>query len=820
MSPFPVRRVSYGRSILPLVLGCLLVAAPTSAQQTATVDLPGLDQPVEILKDHWGIAHIYAETEHDLFFAQGWSAARDRLFQLEIWRRQANGTVAEILGPRELERDIGTRLFKFRGDLEQELNHYHPRGAEIIRAFVEGINAYVDMALADESLLSVEFQMLDILPQRWTPEVVISRHQGLLMNVTAELDWGRAVAAAGPEAVREVANFHPKDPNLELDPSITSQMLSKDILGLYNAFRGPIRFRPEDVIARYRASEDDTDDALEELQNDIADPLPQDLSKEEGSNNWVVSGEKTFSGYPIMANDPHRVQAAPSLRYWAHLVGPGWNVIGGGEPVLPGISIGHNEYGAWGLTVFITDNEDLYVYDTHPSDPDRYRYQDRWEAMTVIEETIPVEGQSPQTAELKYTRHGPVVFEDRENGKAWAVRAGWMEPGGAPYLASLRMDQAKTWEEFRGASEWSNIPGENMIWADREGNIGWQAVGIAPIRRNFSGLIPVPGDGRFEWDGYLPIRAKPHVVNPPEGYFATANESNTPPDYEHWDAIGFEWSDPYRSDRAAEVLASGRKFTMVDMMELQTDELSIPARTLTPMLEELRADEARVERARQMLLEWDHVVEKESVAAGIYIAWERRISANMADLMIPEAIRTHVGRASMSRTIEWLTYPDGRFGEDPIAGRDAFLLRSLHEAVTGLSRRLGSDMNGWQYGQLDYKHILLRHPLSNAVKDETRDLLEVGPLPRGGYSYTLNQTGGGDNQTSGASFRSIVDTGDWDNTVGMNNPGQGGYPGHPHYEDLFELWAQDRFHPVFYSRDKIESVTGERLELRPAGGGL
>ena len=818
MYQLPAHRLPLGRSILFALL-CALAAtvAPVAAQETETVDLPGLERPVEILKDHWGIAHIYAETEHDLFFAQGWSAARDRLFQLEIWRRQATGTVSEILGPRELERDIGTRLFRYRGDLEQELNHYHPRGAEIIRAFVDGINAYVDMALADRSLLSVEFEMLDILPQHWTPEVVISRHQGLLMNVTDELDWGRAVAAAGPEAVREVASFHPKEPNLELDPSITSEMLDKDILGLYDAFRGSIRFRPEDVVARYRASEEDTEDALEELQNDIADPLPEDLSREEGSNNWVVSGEKTSSGYPIMANDPHRVQAAPSLRYWAHLVGPGWNVIGGGEPVLPGISIGHNEYGAWGLTVFITDNEDLYVYDVHPDDPNRYRYRDRWETMTVIEETIPVEGQSPETVELKYTRHGPVVFEDTENGKAWAVRAGWMEPGGAPYLASLRMDQAKTWEEFRRASEWSNTPGENMVWADREGNIGWQAVGIAPIRRNFSGLIPVPGDGRFEWDGYLPIRAKPHALNPAEGFIATANESNTPPDYEHWDAIAFEWSDPYRSDRAAEVLSSGRRFTMVDMMELQTDELSIPARTLTPMLEELRAADPRVERARRMLLNWDHVVEKESVAAGIYIAWERRISRNIAELMIPQALREHVGRVSMTKTIEWLTYPDGRFGDEPVADRDAFLLRALEEAVDGLTERLGSDMDGWHYGQLDYKHILLRHPLSNAVNDQTRDMLEVGPLPRGGYSYTLNQTGGGDNQSSGASFRIIVDTGDWDNTVGMNNPGQGGHPGHPHYEDLFELWAQDRFHPVFYTREKVESVTGERLELRPSG---
>jgi penicillin G amidase len=783
-----------------------------TAPTTETVDLPGLDQPVEILKDRWGIAHIYAETEHDLFFAQGYSAARDRLFQLEVWRRQATGTVAEILGPRELRRDIGTRLFKFRGDLEAELNHYHPRGAEIIRAYVEGINAYVDRALADESLLSMEFEMLGIRPGHWTPEVVISRHQGLLMNVTAELNWGRAVAAIGADAVKDLANFHPKEPDITLDPAIDASLLSDDILGLYNAFRGPVRFRPEDVIAEYRAEEEDVDQL--ELAS-IAGPVLWDRAKDDGSNNWIVSGDLTESGYPIMANDPHRVQAAPSLRYWVHLVGPGWNVIGGGEPVLPGVSIGHNEFGAWGLTVFVTDNEDLYVYNTNPLNPNEYGYQGKWESMTVIEESIPVEGQGEESVKLRYTRHGPVVFEDLENNKAYAVRAGWMEIGGAPYLASLRMDQAQTWEEFREASDYSNLPGENMIWAGRDGTIGWQAVGIAPLRRNFSGLVPVPGDGRYEWDGFLPIRDKPHVVNPSEGFFATANESNTPPDYEFWDAIGFEWSDPYRSDRAAEVLGQGRRFNMMDMIRLQTDELSIPARTLSPMLDELRSSDTRAEGLRQRLRDWDYTIAKESIMAAVYVAWERRISRNLFDLLVPQDARPFIRSLSMTRQIEWLTYPDGRFGDDPIAGRDELLVRSLEEAVSGLTERLGGDMSKWQYGQPAYKHVLLRHPLSRAVNETTRDILDVGPVPRGGYQFTVNQTGAGDNQTSGASFRIIVDTSDWDRTVGMNNPGQGGYPGHPHYEDLFELWAQDRFHPVFYTRDKIESVTGERLDLRP-----
>lgn len=817
-----------------LLLAVATSLAPAAAQETETLRLEGLDRPVEILKVRWGIAHIYAETEHDLFFAQGWSAARDRLFQLEIWRRQATGTVAEILGERALERDVGTRLFRYRGDLEQELRHYHPRGPEIVGAFVQGINAYVDRALENPELLSVEFELVGIEPGHWTPEVVISRHQGLLMNVRSELATGRAVAAVGPELVRELEDY-PRDPELELDPAVDGSLLSADVLELYNAFRGPIRFQPEDVVEEHRR-QNGTADAVERLDRAAAeagrfaavgapDPTPDapseqtwDPSTATGSNNWVVSGERSASGYPLMANDPHRVQAAPSLRYWVHLVGPGWNVIGGGEPVLPGVSIGHNEHGAWGLTVFQTDAEDLYVYETHPEDPERYRYGDGWERMRVIEETIPVRGRDPAVVELKYTRHGPVVYEDEGENVAYAVRAAWMEPGGAPYLASLRMDQATSWEEFREACTWSNIPGENMVWAGRDGTIGWQSVGIAPIRRNWSGLVPVPGDGRYEWDGYLPIEAKPHVVDPEAGYFATANNDLTPSDYPYMDAIGYEWSAPYRWLRATEVLASGRRHSLRDMMRLQTDELSIPAREITPMLEHVSSSDDRVEEARQRLLDWDFVLDRASVAAGIYVAFERRLSRNLYDLKVPEAAREHVGSVPMTLQIEWLTSPDGDFGDDPVAGRDALLLRSLEEAVADLTEKLGPEMASWRYGQEAYKHVLLRHPLSSAVDEETRELLEVGPLPRGGYGYTLNQTGMGDNQTSGASFRIIVDTGDWDATVGMNNPGQGGHPGHPHYEDLFELWARDGFHPVFYSREKVESVTGERVLLEPGSG--
>jgi penicillin amidase len=792
-------------------------SGPLLCQEASRIGVSGLQRPVEILKDRWGISHIYAQTEHDLFFAQGYNAARDRLFQLELWRRQATGTVAEILGPRELKRDIGTRLFKFRGDLEQELRHYHPRGVEIVEAFVGGINAYIDEVNRNPEKLPIEFRMLGIVPQHWTPEVVISRHAGLLGNIGQELSTGRAVAALGPEKVKFYNDYGPGDPDLALDPSITADLLSADILELYNAFRDPIEFRPEDVAPQYRRTGRDASPG--EPRGDRPDhSLAPHGGWDTGSNNWVISGELTESRYPIMANDPHRAQSAPSLRYWVHLVGPGWNVIGAGEPSVPGVSIGHNEYGAWGLTVFATDGEDLYVYDTNPENPNQYRYRGNWEAMTVIRDTIPVKGRGPEVVELKYTRHGPVVYEDRARRKAFAVRAAWMEIGGAPYLASLRIDQARTWEEFRDASSYFHIPGENLVWAGRDGTIGWQAVGIAPIRKNFSGLVPVPGDGRFEWDGYLPIKAKPHVVNPPSGFFATANNELIPRDYPYMEAIGFSWSDPYRWARISEVLAGGRRHSIADMMRLQTDELSIPARQLVPLLEGLEDRDPRVERVRRRLLSWDYVLSKESVEAGIYVEWESRLRRAVWERMVPESHRRYIRSLPLRKVVTWLLVPPGEFGQDPTAARDSILLSTLRAAVAELTRRFGPETERWRYGQPGYKHALIRHPLSPAVNEDTRRRLDVGPLPRGGYGATVNNTGNGDNQTSGASFRIIVDTGDWDLAVGTNTPGQSGDPDSPHYRDLFRMWAENKFFPVFYSRARVEAVTEERLILEPAGG--
>jgi penicillin amidase len=825
-----IRALALAVAFAPLTVGAQLAAPPgknvknvktektEKSEKSDTLRVGGLNQPVEVLRDRWGINHIYARNEHDLFFAQGYGAARDRLFQLEIWRRQATGTVAEILGRKELKRDIGTRLHMFRGDLKTELNWYHPRGEAIVTAFVDGINAYIDEALRHPAELPMEFAILGIEPQKWTPAVVVSRHNGLLGNIAQELNMAQAVRMLGAEKVKSTFEFYGGDPDLEVDPAIDLSLINRGILELYTAFREPIKFTPGDVVAAYRSDGRAAGD-LARVASAVAGPTAIDLSQRQediGSNNWVVSGRLTQSGKPLLMNDPHRVQEAPSLRYWSHLVAPGWNVIGGGEPMLPGVSIGHNEFGAWGLTIFGTDGEDLYVYQTNPANPNQYKYRGGWEDMRVIKDTIKVKGEAALGVDLKFTRHGPVLSEDREHHKAYALRAAWMEIGAAPYLASLRMDQAKSWDEFREACSFSRIPAENMVWADVTGTIGYQAVAITPIRRNFSGLVPVPGDGRYEWDGYLPIKALPHVVNPEKGYYATANNYLFPPDYPYPEAQHHTGTDPFRASRISEVLASGRLHTVADMMRLQNDDLSIPARALVPLLHDVAIADPQASKARDALLAWNDVLDKDSVAAGVYEMWQRRILANMRDLLVPTEARDVFGMLSMKKIVDWLQAPDGRFGADPIAGRDRTLTSSLEQAVVELTKKLGPDMTRWQLGQDTYHHALIHHPLSAAVKPEVRSRLDVGPMPRGGDSYTITATGGADNQTSGGSLKMIANLDDWDRSVALNNPGQSGDPRSPHYRDLFELWARGKYFPIFFTRKLVESVTEQSLTLQPA----
>jgi penicillin amidase len=774
----------------PLILFVFMTVSCTNY-----IEIDGLESEVEVLRDNYGINHIYANNQEDLFFMQGYLAAVDRLFQFEIWRRQATGTVSEIFGEDELERDIGTRLFKFRGNIKDELNFYHEDGNQIVTSFVSGINKYIKEVNANHELLPLEFKVLGIKPQEWTNEDVISRHQGLLGNIGDELNIGRAVSLIGEERVKEILWFHPKEPSLELPKNLTYDDLKQDILKLYNAYRRPLRFKKEYILDKYRSS------------NEIAN-IDFDLFKDDkfslGSNNWALSSEKSINNSPILANDPHRSLSNPSLRYMAHLIAPGWNVIGGGEPEIPGISIGHNGIGAWGLTVFRTDAEDLYVYELNPRNSNQYYYKGEWRDFKIIKESIPIKDKDDLIVNLFYSIHGPVTFIDSERNKAYAVKNGWSEIGGSPYLASLRMDQSKNWDEFREASTYFNIPGENMVWADKYGDIGWQAVGIAPIRNTHSGMVPVSGDGNFEWDGYLPIIEKPNVFNPQRGFISTANQNVTPSSYENWNAIGFDWSDPYRGERIDRILESKQSFDIQEMLKLQVDYYSIPAEQIINLANNLITDNKEY---FTLLENWDKKLEKNSIEAGIYIEWQNQIRSEIQDQYIPDEVKDYI-EMQLYRVIDILSKMEN-------TSRDKLLNETFNNTIVNLKSKFGENSENWVYGQNDYKHVKINHPLENIVNDSIKNIISLNVYPRGGDGYTPGSTSNSLNQRSGASFRVMIDTNNWDNSFATNSPGQSGNPNSKFYKNLYEDWANDKYFPLLYSKSKILKNLSDRKVFKP-----
>lgn len=785
--------------ITALVIAALAFAVPFAASQAPTarhtssdiadrarralsvtegrIELDGIREQVEVLRDTWGVPHIYAKTVEDLFFAQGFVAAQDRLWQMEMWRRVGEGKLAEILGPSAIERDRFARLMRYRGDIEAEWASYAPDARPIIESFVRGINAYIETS---RDRLPIEFQLTGIRPEPWTPEVCLSRMAGYIMtrNAASEVQRAQLVRVVGTEKAAELFETDPLA-KLEVPPGLDLTGIDRRVIQAATAAGAAPSFRSN-----------------------------------EGSNNWVVAGSLTETGKPILANDPHRTIALPSLRYMVHLVGPGWNVIGAGEPTLPGVAAGHNERVGFGFTIVGIDQQDLYVEETSPTDATLYRYQGRWEKMKIEREHIKVRGQSePVEIELRFTRHGPVIYEDARLRRAYALKWVGAEPGAAGYLAALSLNRARNWNEFLKASERWKVPSENLVYADVDGNIGWQAVGLAPVRRGWVGLLPVPGrDGHYEWQGFLPLSELPSSYNPASRFIATANHKIIPAGYKH--NLNFEWTPPHRFWRIKEVLRKGEKFSVDDFKRLQHDELSLPAREIVPLLRGLKVDEPRLAEARDFLLKWDFRMSKESAQAAVYAAWFQRLISNFIERIAPAEAKSLVtGAMVYSKMLRSLKTPDRKtFGAAMTAVRNEILLKSLSEALAELRQRLGPEMRRWRWGDLHFAEF--KHALS--TDEATRAVFDIERVSRGGDQSTVNMTGGGNFlQTSGASFREILDLSDWDNSVAINVPGQSGQPTSPHYADLLPLWTAGEYFPMLFSRAKVEMYTRQRLTLEP-----
>lgn len=805
------------RLALPMLL-VVCIAGPALSQSTQRVDgaptrsaavpqsirLPGLLAPAQILVDTWGVAHIYARSEDDMFFVQGFNTARDRLFQIDLWRRRGLGRLAAVFGANFVEQDRAARLFLYRGDMRREWQAYGPNALRIATRFVAGINAFIDLAGGDPSRLPLEFGAFGYAPEKWQPDDVVRiRSHGLTRNLTSE--FLRAWLACRGELEFDEMRA-PLSPPWQtrmpegLDPCIAPAALREFNLGTQGV----------------RVSGRDGKHSAHDEPPTLA--WAHSATALEGSNAWVVAPARSTTGRPILANDPHRQLSAPSLRYIVHLNAPGLNAIGSGEPALPGISIGHNGTIAFGLTVLAIDQEDLYVYQTRPDDAHAYRYRGRWEKMRERTETIDVRGQPPRNMQLLFTRHGPVTHLDRAGQRAYAVRSGWFEPGMAPYFGSINYMRAKNFAEFKRALSAWGAPAENQVYADVGGNIGWVAAGLAPKRPNWDGLWPVPGDGRYEWAGFWPGDELPWLYNPEPGWFASANEQNLPASYPYRERkLGFEWPPRSRHQRLVEVMSAAQKISIEDSMRLQNDLLSIPARRLLPLLRSLQPTDPRARAAIALLADWNQQVAGDSPAAALFeVWWSRHLGAVLGKAVLPRSAAALIALIDEEQLLSSLENPQRRWSGDAATRRDQVLEASLASAWDDMHQLGGSDPALWRWDRLH--HSFFAHPLANAADPATQARLNVGPMPKQGSGETVNLSGFDARtfrQLAGPSFRMVLDVGNWDNSRVVNAPGQSGDPASAHYRDLAPLWLRGEYFPLLYSRDKIEAALSHRIDLLP-----
>jgi penicillin amidase len=740
---------------VPLPLALAVVAA----LRAEDISLPGLDRPVEVLRDKWGIPHIYAQTSHDLFFAQGWLTARDRLFQIDLWRRIGTGKVSEVVGPSAIPRDRIARLVRYRGDWDAEWRAYSPDAREIATAFTDGINAHIRSLRGERP---IEFRMAGYDPGLWVPEDVAARIAGLLMirNPAREVQRAQDILKLGLDVVQR---YMPPDPpiKLELPRGLDLARFQPGILRDFNTAIGGVQF-----------------------------------VEQQGSNNWVVSGARSTTGKPILANDPHRPIQIPSLRKTVHLVGPGWNVIGAGEPALPGIALGHNEDVAFGFTIVGIDQGDIYVEKLNPANPDQYEYKGQWKSMEVVREEIAVRGwDAPAKTTLRFTVHGPVIAEDLGQQRAYALKWVGAEAGGAGYLGALSVARARNWDEFKRAVAGYKVPSENLVYADRAGNIGWIASGAAPIRKNWSGLLPVPGHtDEYEWSGLLGIDDHPQKFNPPEGAIWTANHKILPEGYPH--QLGYEFAVPFRAGRIAEMLSEKVKFSVEDFQRMQQDVTSHPARMFQNSV------------LKPWLATRPVVSKVEGELARSLASWDCRLGADSTDALVFEYWLAKLPRYVFGQTLG--SKVDAAFLLKHLAAKpdSAAMAEALRESVADLTRQFGPDTTTWRWGRVHT--ITFRHALAGSK-------FHRGPHPRPGDGNTVNSTSGTfPRQTNGASFREILDVGDWDRSVTTNTPGESGNPESPFYDNLLGEWLGGGYHPLLYSRAAVEAATVERLRLAPA----
>jgi len=770
---------SQNRSLLTLLVATLSTAvagcagpAPASLEELATRSLaqidgslttPGLQAPVEVIRDEWGIPHIYAQNDHDLFFAQGYVMGQDRLWQMEMWRRWHEGRLAEIFGPDALPYDERTRLMMYRGPFDAtEWTSYHPDAERLFTAYADGVNAFIE---ENRDNLPVEFKLTGVVPDPWTAETVVLRWAQLAVSSTRgnainEVQLALNVARYGAEEANRRAAPDPWD-DLVVPEGLDLSVFTPELLAAMREGDGdPFeagRLPPLEVVDSYR-------DLMPAVRTASvsSDPITT-----EGSNNWVMSGDRTPTGIPILSNDPHRRIEMPALRYFVHLVAPGWNVMGGGEPPFIGVDAGNNERMAWGFTFAGTDMVDVFVEELHPDQPDMVRYGDAWEPLRVVREEIRVKGEAPRTVELKFSRHGPVFYEDHERNRAFAVQSVVQYPGTAAYLGSFKMAQATSCDDFFERAMYWKVPTHNLICGDVDGNIALQVTGLTPDRDGWNGRLPVPGTGRYEWKGFR--EDLPREFNPERGYIVTANDNTTqPPGYTgrpvyYQSSRGVETA---RITRLHQILGTGEKFSVEDHERIQHDAYSLQAARDMSLFEGWTSQDPDVEWARSLIAGWDDVLTAETTAGALYVRWTDEVDAEEAAAM-------------------------------PAAEQRAAVEAGLRATVDRLTSDWGADRSQWRYGRIHTS--TLAHMFVPAY--------DLPTVERPGGFGTVDATG--------ANFRRIIDLANLDRSVGTNAPGQSAQPGSPYYGNLVDGLANGPYFPLSFTRRAVEGVAAHTLMLQP-----
>ncbi|MFN2386090.1 MAG: penicillin acylase family protein [Thermoanaerobaculia bacterium] len=758
-----------------VTLAAILVLS-TLARESGRVRAPGLRRPVLLELDGAGVPTVRGATVDDVFFGLGYVHARDRLWQMEFQRRVSAGRLAEVLGPGLLESDRFLRTIGFRRAAESALRNLSARSRQLFETYVAGINAF----LAVRTSLPVEFRLLGARPEPFAAVDCLAWAKlmawDLAGNAANEIRRARFIAAVGPQRAADLLPAAPEDPTI-LDESEWAPGTQRP------AARAP--------VPPMRAAEREAWRRLEARFALLRGGDPE--SEATGSNSWVVSGARSRSGLPLLANDPHLGLRTPSVWYLARLEAPDFSARGATLPGVPGVIIGHNRRIAWGLTSLEPDVQDLYVEETDPGDPTRYRHRGAWLPFQTRTERIRVRGRPDDVLTVRSSVHGPIVTDvlggAKELGPAVALRWTGLDPDDTTAEAFFRINGAGNWPEFLAAAALLRAPAQNFVYADVEGHIGYTATGALPLRSRGDGLFPVSGAGDAEWTGYVPFEGLPRVLDPPRGFIVTANNRVNPAQYGTFTG---DWPEPYRAKRITDLMAASGRHGVEDFRRIQLDRISYQARELLPLLLDTEPPDEHSRELLDRLRKWSFDFSPDSTSASIYAAWYTALSAMPEDELggtPPGNVRTRFLINALRSQSAWCD--DAR--TKSVESCDAFKSETLKRAIAMLRERLGTDPDDWRWSRLHTARF--PHGVFGGVPG-LRKLFNV-ESGQGGDASTINvgayRRDGSFVMGEGPSYRQIVDLSNLAKSLWVHAPGQTGNVFRSGYRGLIPAWRDGRY---------------------------